>query len=118
MLKGYKNLKVLHDEPDDKSKGDFQCSHKEKQEYLLEDPSGKFMSKYMNLDNSTAYINPNITRTFPTELVNNRQANTVIQSERFTNQSSQAQGCTETEVTKEKATEGPNIMVIPAGLQT
>ncbi|XP_058241192.1 protein FAM135A isoform X3 [Hemibagrus wyckioides] len=117
ILTGYKNLKVLHDEPDDKSKGDFQCSQKEKQEYFLEDPSSKFMSKYMNLDNSTAYINPNITRTFPIELVNNRQANTVIQSERFTNQSSQAQGCTETEVTEGKATEGPNIMIIPAGLQ-
>ncbi|KAK3507014.1 hypothetical protein QTP70_000566 [Hemibagrus guttatus] len=116
ILTGYKNLKVLHDEPDDKSKGDFQCSQKEKQEYLLGDPSSKFMSEYMNLDSSTACMNPNITRTFPIELVNNSQANTIIQSD-FTNQSSQAQGCTETEVTEGKATEAPNIMVIPAGLQ-
>ncbi|XP_047671690.1 protein FAM135A isoform X2 [Tachysurus fulvidraco] len=111
ILTGFKNLKVLHDEPDDKSKVDFHCSQKEKQEYLLGDPSSKFMSKCMNSDSSTAYMNPNVSRTFPMELVHDSHANTIIQSESFTNQpNSQERGCTET------VTEESNIMVIPDGL--
>ncbi|XP_047671694.1 protein FAM135A isoform X6 [Tachysurus fulvidraco] len=111
IKEGFKNLKVLHDEPDDKSKVDFHCSQKEKQEYLLGDPSSKFMSKCMNSDSSTAYMNPNVSRTFPMELVHDSHANTIIQSESFTNQpNSQERGCTET------VTEESNIMVIPDGL--
>ncbi|XP_017316780.1 protein FAM135A isoform X4 [Ictalurus punctatus] len=111
ILTGYKNLKVLHDELDGKSKGDFQCSQKEKQEYLSGDPSRR-------LSSTSKYLNHDDTRTFPIEhLMNNSQANTSIQSDSFTDLSSQAQAGTGPGATEGKATEGANIMVIPAGLQ-
>ncbi|XP_060772809.1 protein FAM135A isoform X3 [Neoarius graeffei] len=112
ILTGYKNLKFLHDEPDDKSQGDFQCSQKEKQEYLLGDPSSR-------LSSMSKYINHNDTRTSPIErLMNNSQANTSIQSDSFTNLiNSQVQAGTRTEATEVKATEGAHIMVLPPGLQ-
>ncbi|MCI4394955.1 hypothetical protein PGIGA_G00174860 [Pangasianodon gigas] len=114
ILTGYKNLKVLHDEPDDKSKENFQCSEKEKQEYLVGDPRSRLssMSKYMNHNDTRTY------RLHTEHLMNNSQSNTIIQSDSFTNLiSSQAQAGTETVATEGKATEGANIMVIPAGLQ-
>ncbi|KAF5889248.1 protein FAM, partial [Clarias magur] len=110
ILTGYKNLKVLHDEPDGKSKGDFKCSEKEKQVYLLGYPSSRLssMSKHMNHYD---------TRLFHVDhIMNNSQAD--IQSDTFTNlTSSQTQTIPGSGATEGKATEGPNIMVIPAGFQ-
>lgn len=109
ILTGYKNLKVLHVESKDKSKGDFQCSHKESHEYLLGDPSSRLnsMSKYMSHNDTT---------TFPIEyLMNNSQADASIQSDSFTNLiSSQTQACTGTGATEGNATEEANIVVIPS----
>lgn len=109
ILTGYKNLKVLHDEPEDKIKGDFQGNQEEKQEYLLGEPSRR-------LSSMSKYINHNNTRTLSIEqLMNNGQADTRIQSVNFTNViSSQAQTSTGTGATEGKATEGANIMVIPS----
>lgn len=112
VLTGYKNLKILHDEPDDKSKGDFQCSQKEKQEYMLADPSSRLssMSKYMNHNDTQTFLIEPLTR--------DSQADTIIQSVSVTNLvSSQAQAGTGTGATEGKATEGANVMVIPAGPQ-
>lgn len=111
VLTGYKNLQVPHDEPDGQLK-DFWCSHKEKQECLPGDPSSR-------LSSMPKYINHNDTKTIPIEhLMNNNQANTSIHSVSFTNLlSSQAQDGTRTAITEDKATEGANIMVIPAVLQ-
>ncbi|XP_046698622.1 protein FAM135A isoform X3 [Silurus meridionalis] len=112
ILTGFKNLKVLNDEPDEKSKKDVQCSQQEKQEYLLGDPSTRLrsMSKYMT---------HNDTRTLTIEhLMNNSQTNTSIISDSFTNlMGSQAQEETKTVAKESKATEGDNIVVIPPGIQ-
>ncbi|KAM9449900.1 protein FAM135A isoform 2-T8 [Clarias gariepinus] len=112
ILTGYKNLKVNHDEPDGKSKGDFKCSEKEKQGYLLGYPSSRLssMSKHMNHYD---------TRLFHVDhIMNNSQTDAIIQNDTFTNlTSSHIETTPVSGATEGKATEESNIMVIPAGFQ-
>lgn len=108
ILTGYKNLKVLNDETEDKSKGDLLGSQEGNQEYLLREPS-------TGLSTMSKYTNHNDTRNFSIEhLMNNSQAKARIESDSFTNLiSSHAQTGTGTGATEGNATEGANTMVTP-----
>lgn len=106
ILTGYKNLKVLPDEPEDKSKGDFLGSHEGNQEYLLREPSS-------GLSSISKYMHQYDTRNFSVDhLMNNSQAKARIQSVSVTNLIS-SHALTGTETTEGNTTDGSNTMVIP-----